>query len=299
MTEQQSLVVLFADISESTRLYEALGNTEAQALIHRCLTLLRDVTEVFGGTVIKEIGDEVLCVFPDASNATQAAGEMHGGIRKSIASEHLPFGRIQIRIGLHYGPVLFEGREVYGETVHIAARMAKLAKPDQIITTEPTVWKMAENLQSMTRYVDEQTIVGRLDKLELYEVIWEITDLTDIATHEPPRELRTTHKQLELSCGQQRICLREDLNSLSIGRSETSQLVVPSLLASRQHGEINYSRGRFVFRDQSVNGTFIVRDDGREVSLLRDDYPLSGSGRIGIGEPPSDNPDIVIAYACK
>ena len=229
----------------------------------------------------------------------RAAGEMHGGVQRWIPSDNLPFGRLQLRIGLHQGPVLVEGSDVYGETVHIAGRMAKAAKPDQIITTEPTVWKMTEDLQAMTRYVDEQTIVGKLEKLELYEVLWEVTDLTDLATHEPPKELRTTHSTLQLQCGAQQFQLGEDMLTLTIGRSETNQLVVPSLLASRQHADVIYSRGRFVFRDQSVNGTFIVREDGREVSLLRDEYPLNGSGRIGIGEPPGDDLNIVIQFHCR
>ena len=45
----------------------------------------------------------------------------------------------------------------------------------------------------MTRYVDEQTLAGRLEKMDFYEVIWEVSDLTDLATHELPRELRRTH----------------------------------------------------------------------------------------------------------
>ena len=40
MPDQEPLVILFADISENMRLYEPLGNTEAQQLISRCLSLL-------------------------------------------------------------------------------------------------------------------------------------------------------------------------------------------------------------------------------------------------------------------
>ena len=46
MPDQQPLVILFADISESMRLYKTLGNTEAQQLISRCLSPLTSVTEI-------------------------------------------------------------------------------------------------------------------------------------------------------------------------------------------------------------------------------------------------------------
>jgi len=44
MQEQDHLVVLFADISQSTRLYEAMGNEIERAIVVRCLGVLSEVT---------------------------------------------------------------------------------------------------------------------------------------------------------------------------------------------------------------------------------------------------------------
>lgn len=299
MVGDNALVVMFADVSESTRLYEALGNTAAQEIVGRCLRVLTDATEQYGGQVVKTIGDEVMCVFPNALDAARAAGEMQAGVRAARATDELPFGPIRVRIGMHYGNVLVETGDVFGETVNIAARMAKLAKPDQIITTEPLVWALPEDLRGMVRYVDEQTIAGRIDKLDLYELIWEVSELTDLAIHEPPKALRTVHTQLSLSFQDQRLQLDEGQPSITIGRSEQSQLIVPSLLASRSHALIHYSRGRWVLRDQSVNGTFVLRDNGNEYSVLRDEHVLDGHGKIGIGERPKDKSEFVISYGCE
>ena len=150
MQEQDHLVVLFADISESTRIYDVLGNDTAQALVSRCLAILGEVVERYRGQVVKSIGDELMCVFPNAVEATRAAGDMHSRVREvSPPDEKLPFGRVRLKVGLHYGRVLVETGDVFGETVNVAARMAKLAKPDQIVTTEPTVWKLPEGLRAL------------------------------------------------------------------------------------------------------------------------------------------------------
>ncbi|MCD4716691.1 MAG: hypothetical protein K8R45_08115, partial [Desulfobacterales bacterium] len=62
--ETDTLAILFADIAKSTNLYETLGDKIAQNLIGTCLSLFSDVTARYNGTVIKTIGDEIMCTFP-------------------------------------------------------------------------------------------------------------------------------------------------------------------------------------------------------------------------------------------
>jgi class 3 adenylate cyclase len=45
MQEQDHLVVLFADISQGTRLYEAIGTESARAIVARGLGVLSEVTD--------------------------------------------------------------------------------------------------------------------------------------------------------------------------------------------------------------------------------------------------------------
>ena len=71
------LTIVFADISGSTRLYEVLGDAPARAQVASCLQILTDVTQRHGGSVIKTIGDELMCTFPTAESAVSAACEMH------------------------------------------------------------------------------------------------------------------------------------------------------------------------------------------------------------------------------
>ena len=61
--ENVTLAILFADIAKSTHLYETLGNTKAKSLIGHCLSLLSKITAQYDGTVIKTIGDEIMCTF--------------------------------------------------------------------------------------------------------------------------------------------------------------------------------------------------------------------------------------------
>src|ERR1043166_1539432 len=68
--------VLFADVSDSTRLYETLGDKIAHGAIGGCIDAMKRATIAAGGRVVKTIGDEVMAIFrmPDAAAAAAASG---------------------------------------------------------------------------------------------------------------------------------------------------------------------------------------------------------------------------------
>ena len=92
-----NLAILFADISGSTRLYEILGDVAARTKVADCLELLTAVITRHDGTVIKTIGDEIMCTFPTSEAAATAACEMHEMIEDDI-TEQTPAGPISLTI---------------------------------------------------------------------------------------------------------------------------------------------------------------------------------------------------------
>ena len=132
MTRQtQYLAVLFADISDSTRLYSTLGDNAARVVVNATLSLISNVVERNQGRIVKTIGDEVMCVFQRADNAVLAAGEMQSQVDAKRPGKY----HVKIHIGLHYGPVLVENNDVFGDTVNAAAYLRAVAAAEQILTT--------------------------------------------------------------------------------------------------------------------------------------------------------------------
>src|SRR5207247_10922368 len=125
-----NVAVLFAEITGSTRLYEKLGNARALECVGLCLNIMRESALGCGGRVVQTIGDEVLCVFPTALAATQAATEMQSRVEMQ---EPVSGQRLQIHVGLQFGPVLEEGQDVLGDWVNVACGMGKLAKASPMI----------------------------------------------------------------------------------------------------------------------------------------------------------------------
>src|SRR5512135_2796370 len=142
------LAILFADISGSTALYEKLGNELALRLVTRTLDLLIHEMNMHQGTLIKTIGDEIMCTFPDATAAAVAAQAMQLALegQSSVNGES-----IHVRIGMHYGEVIRESDDVFGDAVNVAARVAAITRARQILTTETVVDMLPAALRQSTR----------------------------------------------------------------------------------------------------------------------------------------------------
>ena len=71
--EYQKTAIMFVDVEGSTKLYERLGDQQAQQLIERCLNIVSDIVRQSEGSIVKFIGDEVMCRFADEDSAVEAA----------------------------------------------------------------------------------------------------------------------------------------------------------------------------------------------------------------------------------
>ncbi|MCP4040415.1 MAG: adenylate/guanylate cyclase domain-containing protein [Gammaproteobacteria bacterium] len=297
-TKADPLVVLFADITGSTRLYEELGNVAAKEIVGRCISILSKVTESSKGRLIKTIGDEVMCTFPDAPRAVQAASEMQMAVRNTSQAVGEGSSAMRIKVGLHLGTVIEEQGDVFGDTVNVAARMVGMAKPEQILTTKATVDALPNELLSTVRFYDQASVKGKLENIEVYELIWEVSGLTMVADRSV-RIAHASHSRLFLHHAGQELELAEENCSISMGRADNNDLRVLNSLASRQHARIEFRRGKFVLIDQSVNGTYIVTVGGKTIHLRREERTLSGSGKISLGEAPENHPDLLVSYTCE
>jgi adenylate cyclase len=171
--EGGEVAVLFADIAGSTKLYDALGDTQAKLMIDEALGALREVTKRHRGRVIKTIGDEVMCAFPGAERGFLAATDMQTVVNALAVTKGV---KRMIRVGFHAGPVIEEHGDVFGDTVNVAARMAGLAKGLQIMTTRLTVDKLPESLRASTRPIAAIAVKGKADELAVCEVLWQESD---------------------------------------------------------------------------------------------------------------------------
>tara|TARA_R110002072_G_scaffold14582_9_gene60259 strand:- start:74515 stop:75420 length:906 start_codon:yes stop_codon:yes gene_type:complete len=291
-----NIAIMFADISGSTRLFEILGDATARVTVSDTLDLLTKVIHIHNGTVIKTIGDEVMCTFPTADDSANAAVEMQETLEDANEMKDADAPEIKIRVGMHYGPALLEGGDVFGDAVNVAARMAAQAKGGQIITTKSTVDLLEPILRASTRFVDRAPIKGKKEDIEIFEIIWQEEDVTRMATgmmQDPPK---VTQVSLQVSYAGKTVILDQNKQGLVMGRSQACDLPINEKLASRQHVRIEMRRNKFFIIDQSTNGTHVKLDQADDAFLRREEMHISSNGALSLGKSFSESPTEIVSF---
>jgi len=284
--------VLFADVCESTAIYESVGDTPALALINHLFASFDKVVNAAGGVIVKNLGDGVVCQFGEPDAAFRAACAMQEA-STHVASEAWP--GMKIKIGFNYGPVVLKDRDVFGDTVNVCARIVSLANPAQVLTTQRTIEALSPGLRTRCRELYTTPVRGRVSQVSVWEVMWRADpDVTKVEAAEPSGDLGAKWV-LKLSIGGESYIL-EPGAVLRIGRDAANDIVVATENASRIHARIFTREDHFVIVDQSSNGTFLMADGSREVRLRRSEALLGDRGWIGLGRSAARHGDHVLRY---
>jgi len=150
MTEERRLVtVLFADVTGSTAMGEALDPEDLRALLARFYAIAREVVASHGGTLEKFVGDAVMAVFglptahgDDPSRAIAAGLELRDRVREAPELGD----RLPIRVALNTGEVVASANAeaggdflLTGDAVNVAARLVQWADQWRVVAGERTM----------------------------------------------------------------------------------------------------------------------------------------------------------------
>jgi class 3 adenylate cyclase len=291
------LAILYADVSGSTRLYEKFGDKVARSDIAICLKLLSEVAEHLQGSIVKTIGDEIMCQFANPVKAALAACEMQESLRNAGEAGRFESGPLRIKIGWHYGEVAWRGHELIGEAPVMAQQIIRGARAGEILTSGATVNVLPAELSRKAYPMGTITSEITGDQVPIFGIRWEETDeATEISG---TGEKSEAHTALVLEFGDKKVRVDEKHPWCHIGRAHENELCVNGQFASRLHAAIEYRHSNFHIKDQSVNGTVIHFNDGRVLRLHREEGMLTGGGRIGIGSSPDDDPASAVTFYCK
>jgi class 3 adenylate cyclase len=125
-TDRVLKTVLFTDIVASTERAAELGDRRWTQLLNAHDAAVRDAIERNRGQRINTTGDGAFAVFDGPARAIACA--------TTIVTEAERLG-LSVRVGIHSGECEQRGNDYAGIAVHIGARVASAASPDEILVT--------------------------------------------------------------------------------------------------------------------------------------------------------------------
>jgi class 3 adenylate cyclase len=126
--ERVTLAIVFTDIVGSTGLINEIRDEAMNEVRKAHFAQSRKLIKQFKGHEIKTTGDGFMVAFKSVNTALDYAI----AFQKDTGNQ-----QIQIRAGIHFGPMSIEEDDVFGSAVNFAARVAKIPKEAEIWISDP------------------------------------------------------------------------------------------------------------------------------------------------------------------
>src|SRR5262245_13218876 len=279
MEPARESAVLFAELIGTAELYAQAGDTLAHETISKCAQRLGQAAGASGAELLKTIGSRLMLLAPSADAAAAAAVAMHMSAWEfPREAESLALG-----VGFHYGPVIRDNGDVFGDTVNLAARLVEQAARGQVLFAADNARHLSPRYKRLMRRLYDHPLKGRSEDVPLCELVWRADQQpTMYPVRGAPAQLQA---KLRLRYHGRKVILRDGSELFTIGRDADCALVVADGEVSRHHCTIQRRSDHFVLSDQSTNGTYVTVDGETEVLLKREELTLRRRGWISLGAP--------------
>jgi class 3 adenylate cyclase len=157
-TDRVLATVFFTDVADSTRRAAELGDARWRDVLDRHDSLMRTVLARHQGHEVKTTGDGFLATFAGPARAVRCGLE---AVRAALQAG------LAIRVGVHTGEVDIRGDDIGGIGVHIAARVAALAAPNEVLVSR-TVKDLVAGAGLKFQERGEHTLKGVPDVWQLF-----------------------------------------------------------------------------------------------------------------------------------
>lgn len=169
MESRRLSVILFTDMVGYSAKVQA-DETRALALLQEHNRILQDQVDAHRGRTIKTIGDAFLVDFGSVLDAVNCAVSIQQALRARNSND--PAERIDVRIGIHVGDVLYRNEDVFGDGVNIASRIQAIAGAGQIFISHD-IYSIALGKLSYQFHDHGVRPLKNISRpIHIYEVLW-------------------------------------------------------------------------------------------------------------------------------
>ncbi|HKA40543.1 MAG TPA: adenylate/guanylate cyclase domain-containing protein [Burkholderiales bacterium] len=168
---ERPLAIAFSDIVGSTQYFARFGDAAGRQLQQLHIDLVSACLPKREGRIVDTAGDGALLAFPTTDGAADALIELQQLVSLENANRARDH-QLQVRIGLHWGPVLTDGNVVSGDSVNLCSRVAASANIDEIRLTREVFQNLRLQHRLNCRLVGPVELRGASRQIELLSLDW-------------------------------------------------------------------------------------------------------------------------------
>jgi adenylate cyclase len=129
------MAVMLADVVDYSRMMSRSEDETHARFASHARELIEPTIDKYGGCLVRSMGDGILVEFSSAVDAVRCALDIQRELAARQANDKGK-DRIQLRIGINTGDVLVDQRDIYGNSINIAARLEALATPGTVCVSQ-------------------------------------------------------------------------------------------------------------------------------------------------------------------
>ena len=167
--ERRLAAILAADAAGYSRLMGRNEEATHLALKAHLAELIEPCIGNHSGRVVKRTGDGVLAEFASVVDAARCAITVQKSMRdrnKSVADDQ----RLEFRIGVNLGDIIFDGDDIHGDGVNIAARLESLAEPGGVCLSGDAYRHARNRLEVDAIDCGEQQLKNIAEPVRIYQL---------------------------------------------------------------------------------------------------------------------------------
>jgi TolB-like protein/class 3 adenylate cyclase len=167
--ERRLAAILAADVAGYSRLMGADEEGTLAQLKSVRKALVDPTIATHRGRIVKTTGDGMLVEFASAVDAVRNAVE----IQRSMAEQNTAVPqdqRIEFRIGIHVGDIIFDGNDIFGDGVNIAARLEGITEPGGVCMSDDAYRQVRGKVEIACDDMGQQSLKNIADPMRAWRV---------------------------------------------------------------------------------------------------------------------------------
>ncbi len=151
--------IVFADIVGYAAMMQR-NEAEGLATVTHYRTILKEKVTAYHGEILQHYGDGTLFIFSSGVSAVKCAKELQEIFRG--------FPLVPLRIGIHIGDIVINGKDIYGDGVNLTSRVESLGVSGAVLFTNRLLPDLKSHPELKTAFLGRFQLKNIKDPIEIY-----------------------------------------------------------------------------------------------------------------------------------